>query len=48
MLLKWGVVLYRPGNRPAAIEKFQRLVEEYPGGQAAAQGQQFLRRLTND
>ncbi len=48
MLLKWGVVLYRQGNRPAAIEKFQRLVEEYPGGQAAAQGQQFLRRLTND
>ena len=34
MLLKWGVVLYRQGNRPAAIEKFQRLVEEYPGGQA--------------
>ena len=48
MLLKWGVVLYRQGNRPAAIEKFQRLVEEYPGGQSAAQRQQFLRRLTND
>ena len=48
MLLKWGVVLYRQGNRAAAVEKFQRLVEEYPGGQAAAQGQQFLRRLTSD
>ncbi len=48
MLLKWGVVLYRQGNRAAAVEKFQRLVEEYPGGQAAAQGQQFLRRLTDD
>lgn len=48
MLLKWGVVLYRQGNRALAVEKFQRLVEEYPGGQAAAQGQQFLRRLSND
>ena len=48
MLLKWGVVLYRQGNRPAAIEKFQRLVEEYPGGQAATQGQQFLKRLVGE
>lgn len=48
MLLKWGVVCHRMGNRDGAIEKFQRLVEEYPGGQAASQGQQFLRRLTSD
>ena len=46
MLLKWGVVCHRMGNRAGAIEKFSRLVEEYPGGQAAMQGQQFLRRLT--
>ena len=48
MLLKWGVVCHRMGNRAGAVEKFRRLVEEYPGGQAAAQGQQFLRRLTAD
>lgn len=46
MLLKWGVVCHRMGNRQEAISKFQRLVEEYPGGQAAAQGTQFLKRLT--
>lgn len=48
MLLKWGVVCHRMGNGQEAIEKFRRLVEEYPGGQAAAQGQQFLRRLTGE
>lgn len=48
MLLKWGVVCHRMGNREDAIAKFQRLVEEYPGGQAAAQGTQFLKRLSND
>lgn len=48
MLLKWGVVCYRMGNRAGALEKFRKLVEEYPGGQAAAQGQPFLRRLSDD
>ena len=47
MLLKWGVVAHRMGNTEEAISKFQRLVEEYPGGQAANQGQQFLRRLSD-
>ncbi len=48
MLLKWGVVCHRMGNRDEAIAKFSRLIEEYPGGQAAAQGQSFLKRLTAD
>lgn len=48
MLLKWGVVCHRMGDGEGAVEKFRRLVEEYPGGQAAAQGQQFLRRLTGN
>lgn len=47
MLLKWGVVHYRMGNREQAVQKFQRLVEEYPGGPAAQQASAFLRRLTN-
>lgn len=45
MLLKWGVVNHRMGNREAALGKFQRLVEEYPGGQAAQQAAAFLQRL---
>lgn len=48
MLLKWGVVCHRMGNREEAIAKFQRLVEEYPGGQAANQGTQFIKRLSGD
>ncbi len=48
MLLKWGVVCHRMGNTDEAIAKFQRLLEEYPGGQAASQGQAFLKRLTNE
>ncbi len=47
MLLKWGVVNHRMGQREAAVAKFQRLVEEYPGGQAATQAAAFLQRLTN-
>jgi len=29
------------------VQKFQRLVEEYPGGPAAQQASAFLQRLTN-
>jgi TolA-binding protein len=47
MLLKWGVVHHRMGNREEALGKFQRLVEEYPGGQAAQQAAAFLQRLSN-
>ena len=47
MLLKWGVVHYRMNQRELAVEKFQRLVEEYPGGQAAQQATAFLQRLNN-
>ena len=47
MLLKWGVVHHRMGHREQALQKFQRLVEEYPGGQAAQQATAFLQRLSN-
>ena len=47
MLLKWGVVNHRMGNREQALQKFQRLVEEYPGGQAAQQAAAFMQRLSN-
>ena len=45
MLLKWGVVCHRLGNRAEAIAKFHRLLEEYPGGQSAKQAQAFLKKL---
>ena len=45
MLLKWGVVCHRLGNRAEAIAKFQRLLDEYPGGQSAKQAQSFLKKL---
>ena len=45
MLLKWGVVCHRLGNRAQAIEKFHRLLEEYPGGQSAKQAAGFLKKL---
>ena len=45
MLLKWGVVCHRLGNREQAIEKFRRLLEEYPGGASAKQAQGFLKKL---
>ena len=45
MLLKWGVVCHRLGNRAEAIEKFRRLLEEYPGGASAKQAAGFLKKL---
>ena len=45
MLLKWGVVCHRLGNRAEAIAKFHRLLEEYPGGASAKQAQGFLKKL---
>jgi len=45
MLLKWGVVLYRLGKKPEARAKFQRIIEEYPGGKSAKTAQGFLKRL---
>ncbi len=45
MLLKWGVVCHRLGNRAEAIAKFRRLLEEYPGGASAKQASSFLKRL---
>lgn len=45
MLLKWGVVCHRMGRREDAISKFQRLIEEYPGGQSARQASTFLKKL---
>ena len=47
MLLKWGVVCHRLGDRAGAIEKFRRLVEEYPGGTAAKQATGFLQKIEN-
>ena len=48
MLLKWGVVLYRLGNRQGARQKFQRVIEEYPGGKSAKTAKTFLDRLGAD
>ncbi len=45
MLLKWGVVCHRLGNRAEAIAKFRRLLEEYPGGASAKRAQGFLQKL---
>ena len=45
MLLKWGVVCHRLGNRTEAIAKFHRLLEEYPGGRSAKQAMDFLKKL---
>ncbi len=45
MLLKWGVVCHRLGNRAEAIAKFHRLLEEYPGGTSAKQAMGFLKKL---
>ena len=45
MLLKWGVVCHRLGNRAEAIAKFHRLLEEYPGGASAKQAAGFLKKL---
>ena len=48
MLLKWGVVCHRLGNREEAIAKFRQLLEEYPGGPSAKQAQTFLKKLDNN
>ena len=45
MLLKWGVVCHRLGQRENAIEKFRRLLEEYPGGASAKRAADFLKKL---
>ena len=45
MLLKWGVVCHRQGQRENAIEKFRRLLEEYPGGASAKRAADFLKKL---
>lgn len=46
MLLKWGVVVHRMGDTEGAKAKFQRIVEEYPGGNAAKTATKFLQRLS--
>ena len=48
MLLKQGVVLHRQGDREGAIAKFRQILEEYPGGKAAKQATNFLKRLEED
>jgi len=46
MTLKWGIALYRIGDKQGAIRKFRQVVEEYPGGAAAAKATSFLNTLT--
>ena len=48
MLLKWGVILHRQGDREGAVAKFRQILEEYPGGKAAKQATSFLKRLEED
>lgn len=45
ILVKWGVVAFRMGNRNVALQKFTQVLEEYPNGPAAAQAANFLQRL---
>lgn len=45
MLVRWGVVMHRMGNREGAVQKFSRVLEEYPGGSAAQQATAFLQQL---
>lgn len=45
MLVRWGIVLHRMGDRDGAVGKFRRVLEEYPGGTAAQQASAFLERL---
>ncbi len=45
MLLKWGIVKNRMGDREGAKEKFRKLVEEYPGGKSAKTAANFLKKL---
>lgn len=48
MLLKWGVVMHRLGNSEGAKAKFQRIIEEYPGGKAAKTAVKFLKKLSDN
>lgn len=45
MLLQWGIVLYRQGDKPGATAKFQQVLEEYPGGEAAKTASALLDRV---
>ncbi len=45
MLLKWGVVKYRMGDREGAKAKFRQLLDEYPGGKSAKTASGFLEKL---
>lgn len=45
MLLQWGIVLYRRGDRAGAAEKFSRVLEEYPGGKASTTATELLKRV---
>lgn len=45
MLLKWGLALYRMQRIDAAIEKFNRLLRDYPGSDVAGQAKQVLEVL---
>lgn len=45
MIVKWGVILHRQGDREGAIAKFRQVLEEYPSGKAAKQASQFIKRL---
>jgi len=45
MLLKWGVILHRQGDKEGATAKFRQILEEYPGGKASRQATSFLKRI---
>ena len=45
MLVKWGVILHRQGDKEGATLKFRQVLEEYPNGKAAKMAAQFLKRL---
>jgi len=45
MLLKWGVILHRQGDKEGATAKFRQILEEYPGGKASRQAGSFLKRI---
>ena len=45
ILVKWGVVAFRMGNRNVALQKFMQVLEEYPNGSAATQARNFLQRI---
>ena len=46
MLVQWGIVLFRQGDRAGAAEKFSRVLEEYPGGSAAPTAKALLGRVS--